>query len=468
MRKWINIILLLMISTCVHSQGNTPCTASSLSVSSGLCSSYTPGTTVGSTYQNNAANGGTPTCAFPGAPDSWYSFVAPAGGSITITTTAGTITDSGIQIFSSSTNLCTGVLTSIGCDDDSGPGLMSEITLTGLIPGNTYFIRIWQYGGSGTGTFNICVYAPAPPSTNQDCSTATQVCSNSPFSGNSNGFATQELNVSNQGCLTIEHQSSWYILQIQTSGTLQMTISPGAGVDYDFAMWGPNPSCPPSTAPIRCSYDAGTGNTGINSTNNAPQTDVSEGVFGNSWVQDMNVVAGQIYILLIDNFTANSTPFNLNWGGTASLNCTPLPIELLEFTGINIGQINKLSWVTATETNNDLFTVERSSNGYTWEEIGTVDGSGNSSQAIRYSFVDSSPNSGINYYRLKQTDFDGRFEYFNIIAIDNSKSNDIRKITIYDVFGKEYNKEDNLSPGMYIYHIEYKNNTVEIKKVIKQ
>lgn len=256
---------------------------------------------------------------------------------------------------------------------------------------------------------------------------ATQVCNNSPFSGNSSAFAQQELNVCNQGCLSVEHQSSWYILQIQTSGTLQMTIAPSPGVDYDYALWGPNPSCPPASTPIRCSFASGittnaqTGsyNTGIG----PPGTEASDGTGGilDGWSNTLNVIAGEVYILLIDNFSSNTTPFNLNWGGTASLNCTPLPIELLSFNGYGEKDYNHLKWSTATEINNDYFILERSLDGISWEKITQIEGAGNSNTVVNYSFKDYGYTSGVNYYRLSQTDFNGKKEYFNIIAVDNDK-----------------------------------------------
>ncbi|MBK7183223.1 MAG: hypothetical protein IPH89_09935 [Bacteroidetes bacterium] len=150
------IILFLMSSLEIFSQGDSPCTASSVTINSGaVCGTYTSGTTVGATYSNNAANGGTPTCASPGAPDVWYTFVAPSSGIIQIYLTAGSITDGGMALYSSSNNLCSGTLTSIVCNDDSGPGYMPQIGGCGLTPGNTYFLRFWKYS-SGTGTFNIC------------------------------------------------------------------------------------------------------------------------------------------------------------------------------------------------------------------------------------------------------------------------------------------------------------------------
>ncbi len=83
-----------------------------------------------------------------------------------------------------------------------------------------------------------------------------------------------------------------------------------------------------------------------------------------------------------------------------------------------------MHWSTATETNNDYFTLERSSNGTDFEAIGIVDGAGNSSTILQYEFIDVSPSAGGGqgeavYYRLKQTDFNGKFEYFDPIAIEN-------------------------------------------------
>jgi len=76
-----------------------------------------------------------------------------------------------------------------------------------------------------------------------------------------------------------------------------------------------------------------------------------------------------------------------------------------------------LEWVTASEINNDYFTLERSRDAINWTIVGTVDGAGNSNQNIIYSYVDNKPYNGVSYYRLKQTDFNGQFEYSNIISV---------------------------------------------------
>ncbi|MBK8486757.1 MAG: T9SS type A sorting domain-containing protein [Bacteroidetes bacterium] len=94
-----------------------------------------------------------------------------------------------------------------------------------------------------------------------------------------------------------------------------------------------------------------------------------------------------------------------------------LPIVLVDFDGSNVGNANVLNWTTATELNNDYFTIERSLDGKSYEEIGTVAGAGQSSTLLNYEYTDAQPYLGTNYYRLKQTDYNGAFDYSNVISI---------------------------------------------------
>jgi len=96
---------------------------------------------------------------------------------------------------------------------------------------------------------------------------------------------------------------------------------------------------------------------------------------------------------------------------------TPLPIELLSFTGRNEGAFNRLDWITATEVNNDYFVIERSTDGVTFGRIGEKDGAGNSSSQLSYDFYDRYPAEGNNYYRLKQVDFNGSHSYSGIVNV---------------------------------------------------
>lgn len=96
---------------------------------------------------------------------------------------------------------------------------------------------------------------------------------------------------------------------------------------------------------------------------------------------------------------------------------TILPIELLSFNGRKNGSRVLLDWSTATETNNHFFTIERSVDGQHFDAIGRLDGAGNSAQVRNYQFTDETPHSGINYYRLRQTDFNGQTSTSSIVPV---------------------------------------------------
>lgn len=87
---------------------------------------------------------------------------------------------------------------------------------------------------------------------------------------------------------------------------------------------------------------------------------------------------------------------------------TPLPVELISFEGHVVGNKEiRLDWVTAQEIDNEKFIVQKSENGLDWSPIGEVLGVGNSDDDVYYTFTDKDPDVGVNYYRLKQVDFDG-------------------------------------------------------------
>jgi hypothetical protein len=124
--------------------------------------------------------------------------------------------------------------------------------------------------------------------------------------------------------------------------------------------------------------------------------------------------------------SANTTS---NWGAAiVTPNCTftscaaaltALPVELLYFHAKAAESRVELTWATNSEKNNAYFGIERSANGHTYEEVGRVDGAGNSRQQKTYSFVDNAPLPGLAYYRLKQLDTDGTFTYSKIAAVEN-------------------------------------------------
>ncbi|MBL7891275.1 MAG: T9SS type A sorting domain-containing protein, partial [Bacteroidia bacterium] len=94
-----------------------------------------------------------------------------------------------------------------------------------------------------------------------------------------------------------------------------------------------------------------------------------------------------------------------------------LPIELISFSASPEGDKVKLEWVTATETNNAYFTIERTSDAKTFETVAVVKGAGNSSHENNYIAYDERPLKNLSYYRLKQTDFDGKYTYSKLVPV---------------------------------------------------
>ena len=95
----------------------------------------------------------------------------------------------------------------------------------------------------------------------------------------------------------------------------------------------------------------------------------------------------------------------------------PVPVEMIYFNAQIQDNASLLKWATATEINNSHFEVQRSTDGKNWQVIGKVEGNGNSSKIIKYEFTDHDP-LPLNYYRLKQIDYDGKFEYSQTTIAD--------------------------------------------------
>lgn len=152
--------------------------------------------------------------------------------------------------------------------------------------------------------------------------------------------------------------------------------------------------------------------------------------------QKINMCDGGVYVSETGALTGGNPGSKIDicgttvWNGPGPtygplfLGSAVLPVELISFTGniLESGNI-LLNWQTATETNNSHFNVERSTNGLTFTEIGRIGGHGTTTQTNQYTFNDPSPEVGTNYYRLKQQDYNGHYEYLGIVAVDKLNNN---------------------------------------------
>ncbi|MDF1676087.1 MAG: T9SS type A sorting domain-containing protein [Vicingaceae bacterium] len=205
-------------------------------------------------------------------------------------------------------------------------------------------------------------------------------------------------------------------------------------------------------------------------------------------------------------FWATSVVNRAGWDAlvsSVSSFCTPLPIELLSFTGEAIEETNVLNWTTTSEINNDFFIIEASIDAENFSSIGTIAGAGNSNEVLNYQFTDNNPKNKTMYYRLKQVDFDGKWENSEIVAIErvslgtinifpnpvnnmlhiNFNNNDDTDYTIFvtNILGEVISETNTigkskltleifnqLSGGVYFVKImDESNNLVKTEKVIK-
>ncbi len=262
---------------------------------------------------------------------------------------------------------------------------------------------------------------------NSDCQTMTPLCSGSTISTNSSGPGIVAEGCTGSACPAGgENHTNWYTFQAQTSGNLSVTITPTVATDdYDFAIYGPNVTCAALGSPIRCTDSGAAGVTSASGNGGNPaNNDATESVTGNGQLAILNVTAGETYILVVDKWSpSGGTGYSLSFGGTSSLDCFLLPVELSEFTAEY--QPNEhlvdLFWKTDSERINDRWEVEKSTDGVNFEIINVVKGSGTTNNESQYYTIDDRPNIGVNYYRLNQWDEDG-----------NGKHSEVRAVNILD------------------------------------
>jgi hypothetical protein len=286
--------------------------------------------------------------------------------------------------------------------------------------------------------FLMFLFLPTFLLAQNDCQTAPIICENSTIVGNSAGFSIQELNSSNRGCiLSNERQSSWYVLNIAVGGSFTFQINPTNGTDdYDFAIW--NYTCPVVGSPIRCSFAAGGGVTGLNFTAN----DLSENSLGNRFVRFMNVNDGDTYLLLVNNFTSSFSPFDLNFGGTAQLGCFLLSNNI-SINGFENGNKNLITMYSDKVEN---YKIEYSNDCVSWHYLANV----NSIDFI----CDHKAESLVTYYRANND-----VNISNVIAVKNKNFQNLKIEKYFDIIGREVSND---FEGLKI--VKFSNGTYKIIK----
>ena len=433
MKKLI-IMLVLILSWLITSAQGDLCSNATVLTINGTCSPV-----ASNIVAANTASGTTPLPSCGGNwKDIWYKFTG-TGGQVAIkyTPAAG---DAVIAVYTGS---C-GSLTQIDCGDLNGSGLSEVSIIENTSTSTTYYVRIMRFG-SGSGTMNgtICAWG-GTETTGNNCSTAPLITTsfNQIYSTNLSaplGQASYDPSTTQFTCNgSIDNLTYFKFTTNGSGGNVTATIdelSCWANVGIQVALFKPTTPCLSPAAwgtAVFCNVvAANTTTTTLNWTGLLPNT---------------------TYYLIIDGNGGDICAWRLSFSGA-------LPIELVKFTGEPYGEFNLLKWLTATETNNNYFLLERSNDAVNFDEVGTLDGAGNSTSYINYSMLDKKPYNGITYYRLKQVDYDGKSTTSQIIAVSREENiKDLKVIRVTNIIGQEVTDEYD---GVKIY---YFNNGTVLKK----
>jgi hypothetical protein len=268
------------------------------------------------------------------------------------------------------------------------------ITVDGLAPG-TYFIKVKSRTTANFEDYTIFDSLFTPPLANdvEPNGTAAKAI-DFPVNSNTKGHAGYYYN--NQ-----RDTSDWYKLTTTTTGPLYVYLNSSRGSIYSN-----------NFLDMRITFYSSDGITQLGS------VEVYDNAVGNPAVDSLffpTLAAGTYYIKVNNN---NNPALFSDYSLSNSVTQGNLPVTFLNFDGKLIDNKAELTWSTATEFNNKGFEVQKSADGQSFAGIGFVEGNGTSSLVNNYNYTDIKVLSGSNYYRLKQVDIDGHFDYSSTIRLD--------------------------------------------------
>jgi len=272
----------------------------------------------------------------------------------------------------------------------------SSVAVTGLTTGNWYKVMISPAStNTATNATNVCITAPigytAPGNT---CASAVSLTTNVTYTY-TNAGATADATI----CSGSVENNTWYswCAPANWPAGQQAYISvfnqiSNTAQGLQLSVYNTGGICPTTTtAPNVICQNPGT---------------------LTQYYYQWTAVANQCYLISLDGFAGTACQYRLTVGSIVVL-----PIELARFDALNEGSKVKLNWATASEVNNDFFTIERSSDGKEFEPLFVIDGAGTTSEMRAYTAYDEKPMNGLSYYRIKQTDFDGASSTSEMVAI---------------------------------------------------
>lgn len=298
-----------------------------------------------------------------------------------------------------------GSLTEIDCRSVPSKDNAYSIATTS---GTTYYMFITN-GSNYTGEIrrvSVCSSVACTAPTNDACANAISVTDGTIYTGTT-ACATPDLAL----CSGTTENNIWY------SWTVPSTWTDGDNAFVSLTnqdCYKNDPTTPSSGSQLSV-YNADetcatiSGGTGECMVFTNPQDD--ENFYG-----EFAPTVGSTYMINIDGYGGDACTFDFRVNNKAPV---ILPIVLSNFDA-NYNEsldVVEIIWETQSETNNDFFTVEKTKDGQIYEKVATIDGANTSIEVNNYRLIDANPYKGLSYYRLKQTDYDGAFEYSNLISV---------------------------------------------------
>ena len=382
----------------------------------------------------------------------WGDFAALAQADLTGNIMEGNCNSLGVAGATETVTGTSGGPHSTDCIDFSR-GLFNDInngpfTLDGLVPGQTYFMRTTEEDDQSA----YVDLAFSESLVEDDCVNAQELdgvgcnynadATNEPSSNSWTGQAHVDVDANGDGSIDVIDKCSanwfsnenmvWYYFDVTNLTPQPITITVnsvdcvGGGDNMQMGVWKQNGGgCAPiggaaagnglgSMLPVGCSFGP-SGFVEVTLPDNMPD---------------------DRYYVVVDGDAGSQCRWEFE-------SLQVLPVEMDEFSGEARDKVNVLEWKTLSETNNSHFEVERTTDpNKGFEMIGEVEGHGNSSEAHSYTFVDETPMTS-GYYRLKQVDFDGEYEYTEVIHI-------LRKDESFDISSVFPNPATNITRIKYV------------------
>ncbi len=334
-----------------------------------------------------------PSCGLYRGGDIWFKTQIPASGRLVVDTDNNEIQPV-LAIYTGTCGDAALFTCNVGSslNDNGGKVFVNSPPMAG----QDIYIRVFQFYDKNGGDFNLCLFEPVIP-TNQDCSgaewlTISQIPDYKLFS---NEFVDIGIDA-DPSCGSYQGGEIWFKATVPPSGILTLDTREVQIDNADMSVY--LGTCN-GLVEIACDDDSGTGD------------------MAKTTIDDLSL-AGQTLLIQV---WRNNSPYG-GFFGISSHESGELAVELLNFKAeaINNRRV-QLDWTTASEIDNAYFDVEHSTDGINFSAIAKVEGAGTTEIQQNYQYIHAQPVPGINYYRLKDVEFDGTYNYSNTITVTIEK-----------------------------------------------